>query len=404
MAAVASCQPVADHIFLPGSQLEVSNPHLRAVHNQLLTLQDHEMIPSSFPWDQSPYGDLAPPSDLIDMFPGLPTSSPRSNSKYALPSQESDLDQTRALSFLHEDFGNSIVGWDDPTKSAHSLLVKSPSASPTSINLARISEELDDSVPFDDSLNDEPLLQSPQSLEETIDVPPRDDLYSTPLSWERPKLGCRVSSSMPYVLLSPEEEFRLRAIAMPARSSPITPPLSPSPEPVDIRKRKSRKRRSSESSESDCSPPPHSRCLGPQKIAHYMVEKRYRTNLNKKIAALRDSVPSLRVIDEGNSCSEDLQEDLQGLPLAKKLKKVIIHFHSLFYMIKFLHCFCTVANDLTPGNNPHQSSRIHRAPREAEQMPRGGNEIPKIAYECVLSTCKCHSPVSTRRLTARGDF
>jgi hypothetical protein len=311
------------------------------------------------------------------MFPGLPTSSPWSNSKCALPSQESDLDQTRALSFLLDDFDNSIVGWDDPTNSALPLLDESPSASPnlglatqetdpaelrvrsispnTSINLARVSEELDNSVPFDDTLNDEPLFQSPQSLEETTDVPPRDCLYSTPLSWERPKLGCRVGSSMPYIFLSPEEEFRLRAIAMPAQSPPITPPLSPLPEPVDMRKRNSRKRRLSESSESDCSSPPRgSRCLGPQKTAHHMVEKRYRTNLNRKITALRDCVPSLRVID--NSCSEDLQEDLQGLPLAKKLNKVIIHSHSLFHILKFLHYFCAVANGLTSGNNPHQSS------------------------------------------------
>lgn len=33
----------------------------------------------------------------------------------------------------------------------------------------------------------------------------------------------------------------------------------------------------------------------PKKTAHNMIEKRYRTNLNDKIAALRDAVPSLRV-------------------------------------------------------------------------------------------------------------
>lgn len=36
--------------------------------------------------------------------------------------------------------------------------------------------------------------------------------------------------------------------------------------------------------------------LGPKKTAHNMIEKRYRTNLNDKIAALRDSVPALRVM------------------------------------------------------------------------------------------------------------
>ncbi|RKF73042.1 hypothetical protein GcM1_246210 [Golovinomyces cichoracearum] len=37
------------------------------------------------------------------------------------------------------------------------------------------------------------------------------------------------------------------------------------------------------------------RTIIPKKTAHNMIEKRYRTNLNDKIAALRDAVPSLRV-------------------------------------------------------------------------------------------------------------
>jgi Helix-loop-helix DNA-binding domain len=273
-----------------------------------------------------------------------------------LSSQESDLDQTLALSFLLEDFDNSIGGWDDPTNSAFSLLVESPSGlqnlehlstemDPTelhvvspifpsaSLNSARISNELNDSVPFADSMNDEPLFQSPESLDEASDVPPLDGLYSTPLSWKRPKLGFRVGNSISYEPLSSEEESRLLAIAMPAQSHAITPPLSPSPEPQETRKRISRKRRSPKSSEADFLPAQHSRHLGPQKTAHHMVEKRYRTNLNQKIAALRDSVPSLRVFAKGNQCNEDLREDLQGLSQAKKLNKVFTHFHSLFCIL-----------------------------------------------------------------------
>ena len=94
-------------------------------------------------------------------------------------------------------------------------------------------------------MNDEPLFQSLQTVQDTTDIAPRDCLYSTPLSWERPKLGCNPIS---YTTLSPEEESRLRSIAMPALSRPVTPPFSPSPEPQDTRKRNSRKRRSSESS------------------------------------------------------------------------------------------------------------------------------------------------------------
>jgi hypothetical protein len=80
----------------------------------------------------------------------------------------------------------------------------------------------------------------------------------------------------------------------------------------------------------------------PKKTAHNMIEKRYRTNLNDKIAALRDSVPALRVMvhklehqgsdDEGD---DDIMgaalmqrgphdEDLGGLEPAHKLNKATI--------------------------------------------------------------------------------
>ncbi|PSR82499.1 helix-loop-helix DNA-binding domain-domain-containing protein, partial [Coniella lustricola] len=61
--------------------------------------------------------------------------------------------------------------------------------------------------------------------------------------------------------------------------------------------------------------------LGPKKTAHNMIEKRYRTNLNDKIAALRDSVPALRVMvhrlenhagaDQQGS-TEDIMDEIQA--------------------------------------------------------------------------------------------
>ncbi|KAJ4305892.1 Clr6 histone deacetylase associated PHD protein-2 Cph2 [Kalmusia sp. IMI 367209] len=64
----------------------------------------------------------------------------------------------------------------------------------------------------------------------------------------------------------------------------------------------------------------------PKKTAHNMIEKRYRTNLNDKIAALRDSVPSLRVMSRGNGQGEeeDDPEDLEGLTPAHKLNKATV--------------------------------------------------------------------------------
>ncbi|KAJ9662820.1 Clr6 histone deacetylase associated PHD protein-2 Cph2 [Coniosporium apollinis] len=62
-----------------------------------------------------------------------------------------------------------------------------------------------------------------------------------------------------------------------------------------------------------------------KKTAHNMIEKRYRTNLNDKIAALRDSVPSLRVMSRVNGVEEeDDPEDLEGLMPAHKLNKATV--------------------------------------------------------------------------------
>jgi hypothetical protein len=63
-----------------------------------------------------------------------------------------------------------------------------------------------------------------------------------------------------------------------------------------------------------------------KKTAHNMIEKRYRTNLNDKIAALRDSVPSLRVMSRtsANGEEEDDDEDLGGLTPAHKLNKATV--------------------------------------------------------------------------------
>lgn len=95
-----------------------------------------------------------------------------------------------------------------------------------------------------------------------------------------------------------------------------SPQTSPEPRPGDItRKRK-------QSDEDDTMSP--SQTKGPvKKTAHNMIEKRYRTNLNDKIAALRDSVPSLRVMSRQNE-EEDDNEDLEGLAPAHKLNKATV--------------------------------------------------------------------------------
>ncbi|KAI1260218.1 hypothetical protein F5Y18DRAFT_420323 [Xylariaceae sp. FL1019] len=100
--------------------------------------------------------------------------------------------------------------------------------------------------------------------------------------------------------------------------------MSSSPEGLrDLGKMNARKRKSSEDDddeEDDEDGQPI------KKTAHNMIEKRYRTNLNDKIAALRDSVPSLRIMSKsarGEDTTED-REELQGLTPAHKLNKATV--------------------------------------------------------------------------------
>lgn len=96
-----------------------------------------------------------------------------------------------------------------------------------------------------------------------------------------------------------------------------------SPEPYDHgTKRKS----ICEDEDDEDETPKKTRRAAPKKSAHNMIEKRYRTNLNDKIAALRDSVPSLRVARKNSSAGKnmDCEEDLQGLTPAHKLNKATV--------------------------------------------------------------------------------
>jgi Helix-loop-helix DNA-binding domain len=91
--------------------------------------------------------------------------------------------------------------------------------------------------------------------------------------------------------------------------------------------------------------------LAPEKTPHKVFKKRYRAGINDKIAALRDSVPNLRVMDKHSPCSGDFTEDLQGLSLVQKLNKVFIHLHlhphslSSILTLFFLHRFRRATDD-----------------------------------------------------------
>jgi hypothetical protein len=173
---------------------------------------------------------------------------------------------------------------------------------------------------------DEPLFLSalplftPPPMDGGMDVP-EDFFSSTHLSLPESS----EETQTPLVetkteLSTPGREVRLRDVPVrPARR----PSLFSSPEPPQDTRRK-RKKSVPDCDDDYMSPDSQSddRQKPGKKTAHNMIEKRYRTNLNDKIAALRDVVPSLRVTNKNSKGEEVLQEDLQGLTPAHKLNKV----------------------------------------------------------------------------------
>lgn len=137
-------------------------------------------------------------------------------------------------------------------------------------------------------------------------------------------------------VLTDAQRQKLQSIAMPAHLQYQSPKSEPSPESASKSasmsptegggsKINSRKRKSSvedDDEDDDDLDGPHP----VKKTAHNMIEKRYRTNLNDKIAALRDSVPSLRIMTK-SSRGEDTtadREELHGLTPAHKLNKATV--------------------------------------------------------------------------------
>ncbi|KAK6956508.1 hypothetical protein Daesc_001786 [Daldinia eschscholtzii] len=141
--------------------------------------------------------------------------------------------------------------------------------------------------------------------------------------------------------LTEEQRQKLQNIAMPAQLHYRSPKSEASPDsagpvyksssissPEDqslSSKSNSRKRKSSVELDDDDDDDLDSH-QPVKKTAHNMIEKRYRTNLNDKIAALRDSVPSLRIMSKsarGEDTTED-REELHGLTPAHKLNKATV--------------------------------------------------------------------------------
>ena len=177
------------------------------------------------------------------------------------------------------------------------------------------------------------------------EVPPREGLYSTPLSWERPQPGLRMDSliGMNSPMLTEAEQRRLIAIAMNPGPSMggLGANLSLQYGGLDTTLgagfgTASLSQISNQGSQSRSSarmPPPgalkrqnSSFDKGKEKpktgdrAAHNDIERKYRTNLKDKISELRDAVPSLRTIAEVEGDDDDGSQPSR----APKVSKVCI--------------------------------------------------------------------------------
>lgn len=196
------------------------------------------------------------------------------------------------------------------------------------------------------------------------EVPQREGLYSTPLSWERPQMGLRLDSmlGLQTPTLSEAEQRRLIAIAM----NPTTPmgglgnnlganyntfpmfgPGLGTASPSQIFNNDLLSAMMAPSSSTATSQPQASsssqaakqqqakpaadkgkeKPKSADRTAHNDIERKYRTNLKDRIAELRDAVPSLCTIPENSVDDGDGEgEGSNQAGRAPKVSKVSFFF------------------------------------------------------------------------------
>ncbi|KAM0331694.1 hypothetical protein ACHAQA_003373 [Verticillium albo-atrum] len=245
---------------------------------------------------------------------------------------------------------------------------------------------LDDGA-LDNALSeDEDFLENMNLSEQmsTIDtqppseVPPREGLYSTPLSWEKPAPGLRMNPlfGLGAPMLDPEQR-RLLAIALNAGgsanniasgfgfgmggdmgseysgmgnlgSSAATASLSeiskgPGDEPTKPKGKgkekegeapkplKQTKAQKAQAAKAAAAAEAAKGKLG-DRTAHNDIERKYRTNLKDKIAELRDAVPSLKSMPDEGDEDDDADSQTRGAPKVSKgtvLLKATEYIHHL---------------------------------------------------------------------------
>lgn len=269
------------------------------------------------------------------------------------------------------------------------------------------------------------------------DIPPREGLYSTPLSWEkpepgpifwenpdpgpfsweRPQPGLRMDSltGLNSFVLSEAERRRLIAIAMnpgpsmgglgsnlnlnfEGQDSRLDLDLGtgfstgtmrqeshtvPQPKPPSQR----RPAPPTEPKKSDnAGEKGKEKSRAGDRTAHNDIERKYRTNLKDKIAELRDAVPSLQTISEAGPEGGDSSRPARG-PKVSKVGDLSNPVRYL-YVIRLTESY--------PGNCPYEGDGIHPPPRKKESPNRGpapgalatSPSIPAVTDR----NCKPHLP------------
>ncbi|KAK3692291.1 helix-loop-helix DNA-binding domain-containing protein [Podospora appendiculata] len=248
----------------------------------------------------------------------------------------------------------------------------------------KVEDYVDDDA-LENALSDEDGFLSSMNLAEHLsridsappaEVPPREGLYSTPLSWERPQPGLRMDSliGLNSPALNEAEQRRLIAIAMnPGPStgglgsnlnlnfgglnsgfnptfgmgfggvsisqgtSPgtVSPPRAgtsqpPRPAPTNPPKRQGSVSEKGKDKEKEKAAAAAATAVPGDRTAHNDIERKYRTNLKDRIAELRDAVPTLHTISE-NGGEEDGSQPSRTAKVSKGtiLTKATEYIHYL---------------------------------------------------------------------------
>ncbi|KXH41555.1 helix-loop-helix DNA-binding domain-containing protein [Colletotrichum salicis] len=269
---------------------------------------DYYQVPP-MPQSMADFSADSAPSRGSPVSPVFPTSSFQLPSGadwpayFEKPALSPDLDV-----FYGESFG-SPMSFLSPQN-----LTLSPSANPSDL--------MSDAVAFGrEGINDtQPLFQ-------TLDAPAARPHPQQPQQPTKSPRLSRTTTSAPSSRLEQsrpqQQQQQQQQHQTQQRTSPRTNDL----------KRKSSASSASSRSASPEPPARRTKHAEPSKNPHNMIEKRYRVNINEKIIALRDAVPSLRCVvqqtENPHATAEsdeafDVVEELGGLMPARKLNKATI--------------------------------------------------------------------------------